>query len=1014
MVTGGGGERFIIGAAYINRATPMDDTLARLEAILSEISERFADIDVFIVGDFNSRVGDLYSALPECAQQCGLELQRGNMDGVADGRGRALLGFLEEESGFTLLNGRTPGDRQGVFTYVGPGGCSSIDLAFCNASAIHRVVDMQVMDPLSAPGAFHRPICVTCSYLSLAMKQSTSRTVDGVDLYKLRWSADRITDYQSYVRIAIQNTSDKSAETFTQTILKAADNSGMGKNYRKPSLGTQKTHNKPWFNSACYHAKRNIKITFRLCKRGGFSPPLLRTYCDAKKTYSKEIQSAKNYYEKNTSKILDNVRNGTEFWEAIRKFKNHNQRTKIQIDPIEYFEYLSLNNPVVSESKSPYPQAVISDPELDSEFKYEELDLILHNLKNGKACGPDKISNEFIKNLPKVGKEFLLNLLNQILELEKVPAGWVDAEIFLVFKKGDPVNPVNYRGIFLLNSILKILTQLLNARLAKWAESRKIIPEGQNGFRAGRGCSDGLFTLMCLIHLQLLQNRKLYVAFIDFARCFDLIDPALLWSKLVRLGVSSKIVNLFKNIYSQARARAKINEEHTNYVNITQGVLQGDPASPTLFSLFTQDLPEYLTNSGCSGVAIDHTTEVSCLMYADDLGVLAYSKVDLQKKLNFLHQYCFNNKLTVNKSKSKIMIFRKGGRCKASDKFFFDGEPIEVVNKFTYLGIPFTPRGVFAQAANSARLKGNCAGNSLLGIITKSKMTSWESIAHLNSSMILSTLLYSSEIWALRYLTQLDVAQNRFLKTLLCWPRSTPHYLVRAETGVAPVGSLILRSALIWWIKLLRMQDDRFPKKCYQKLMTFNPSPENEKYNWPHQLKQILCSLGFGDLWSNPDASVIKSKMKEILREYDLHSKKEDLIRIQNSSYSFLYKSMPEKSNAYLFKPMGLWKKKMVSQLRIQGREWVSLFVNGSRHTWPALQPCIHCNTNSENDLFHFLFECTIFTHIRLKYLVRHRNGVTRENLGSIFNFEGPTKINDFVYYLCEAIKLKTETMNVT
>lgn len=61
----------------------------------------------------------------------------------------------------------------------------------------------------------------------------------------------------------------------------------------------------------------------------------------------------------------------------------------------------------------------------------------------------------------------------------------------------------------------------------------------------------------------------------------------------------------------------------------------------------------------------------------------------LQNLLHELNKYCIAWKLSVNVAKSKIVIFRKGGKVKNDEKWVFRNENLEIVNNFTYLGIVF-------------------------------------------------------------------------------------------------------------------------------------------------------------------------------------------------------------------------------------------------------------------------------------------------------------------------------------
>ena len=83
--------------------------------------------------------------------------------------------------------------------------------------------------------------------------------------------------------------------------------------------------------------------------------------------------------------------------------------------------------------------------------------------------------------------------------------------------------------------------------------------------------------------------------------------------------------------------------------------------SPLLFILFLSDLQEIL-DQGSDNAKLDEDTEISCIMWADDILILSETKEGLQRKLNSLQVYSTTNKLTVNTKKTQCMIFNKTGR----------------------------------------------------------------------------------------------------------------------------------------------------------------------------------------------------------------------------------------------------------------------------------------------------------------------------------------------------------------
>ena len=50
------------------------------------------------------------------------------------------------------------------------------------------------------------------------------------------------------------------------------------------------------------------------------------------------------------------------------------------------------------------------------------------------------------------------------------------------------------------------------------------------------------------------------------------------------------------------------------------------------------------------------------MMYADDIILLSSTSQGLQQELNILVQYCIDCCLSINTSKTKIIIFNKAGR----------------------------------------------------------------------------------------------------------------------------------------------------------------------------------------------------------------------------------------------------------------------------------------------------------------------------------------------------------------
>ena len=69
-----------------------------------------------------------------------------------------------------------------------------------------------------------------------------------------------------------------------------------------------------------------------------------------------------------------------------------------------------------------------------------------------------------------------------------------------IYKKGNKTVCINYRGISLLPTMYKILSNILLSRLTLYAE--EIIEDHQCGFRRNRSTTDHIF---CIHHI--LENK---------------------------------------------------------------------------------------------------------------------------------------------------------------------------------------------------------------------------------------------------------------------------------------------------------------------------------------------------------------------------------------------------------------------------------------------------------------------------------------------------------------------------
>lgn len=255
-----------------------------------------------------------------------------------------------------------------------------------------------------------------------------------------------------------------------------------------------------------------------------------------------------------------------------------------------------------------------------------------------------------------------------------------------IYKDGDVSNTGNYRGVSLLVSGYKVLTNIMAERINDWVEKEMVLKESQAGFRRHRGTRDHLFVLNMLIDNTLkFKGGKVYIAFIDFKAAFDTVDRELMMRKIWKYGIRRKMFNLIRNIYKGTKAEIHVNGRVTEDLTANCGVRQGCALSSTLFDLFIDDIDDEWELRQQGGIGVGDI-KIRALIYADDVAIIAKSAKKLGGMLRKLEKYADTNKLTVNAKKTKVMVFRNDGKTKKGEKWAFKGEAIQVVKEFKYLG----------------------------------------------------------------------------------------------------------------------------------------------------------------------------------------------------------------------------------------------------------------------------------------------------------------------------------------
>ena len=97
-----------------------------------------------------------------------------------------------------------------------------------------------------------------------------------------------------------------------------------------------------------------------------------------------------------------------------------------------------------------------------------------------------------------------------------------------------------------------------------------------------------------------------------------------------------------------------------------------------------------------------------------------------------------------------MLVFKKGGRISLQEKWYYDGQLLEVVNCFTYVGLTFTLQLSFHRMCSDLSKKGKRVLVSLLSSLYDYGQMPKHVFFKLFDTEVLPVLLYGSEIWGFR------------------------------------------------------------------------------------------------------------------------------------------------------------------------------------------------------------------------------------------------------------------------
>lgn len=298
------------------------------------------------------------------------------------------------------------------------------------------------------------------------------------------------------------------------------------------------------------------------------------------------------------------------------------------------------------------------------------------------APGEDRLTYHHWRQVDPEGR-FLAAVFNICLKYRRTPLSWKSTRTILIYKKGDPGDPTNWRPIALGRTIAKLYAGCLTTRLQRWLGDHAVLSRCQKGFLPHDGVFEHNFVLQGRLDDARTGGGELCVGFLDFANAFGSVAHQALVDAVRGAGAGEAFAAIVEELYRANTTSVVAAAGTTEPIAIGAGLRQGCPLSGLLFNLVVDPVIRAVQGGD---------RQHNILAYADDLTLLAADPTTLQRRMDMVAT--LSDRLGLRLNASKCRSLHLSGRHPVGTRpttFTVGGDPIPALGDFEghrFLGRP--------------------------------------------------------------------------------------------------------------------------------------------------------------------------------------------------------------------------------------------------------------------------------------------------------------------------------------